>query len=185
LARIYTRTGDDGTTGLIGGERVFKNSLRIEALGALDELNALIGVARALKLPERVDQILRMIQDHLFMLGTEIATPAAERRPETAVDLEAVQMLEEAIDFYEAKLTPLHKFILPGGGKAGAVLHLARAVARRAERQCVALSRSEEINMQLVSYLNRLSDLCFVIARFVNQHESVAESYPGSGSDSS
>jgi len=178
LARIYTRTGDDGTTGLIGGKRVSKDSPRIEACGSLDELNALLGVVRSHTLPDRVDRELQLIQNDLFTIGAELATPQGVERIDRHIRNEDVQRLEERIDSFEEGLKPLKQFILPGGAGAGAILHLARAVARRAERDCVALSRLEKINPGILSYLNRLSDLCFVLARYVNRDQSASESHP-------
>jgi cob(I)alamin adenosyltransferase len=177
LARIYTRTGDDGTTGLIGGKRVSKDSPPIEACGSLDELNALLGVVRSQTLPDGVDKLLQLVQEHLFTIGAELATPeGSERRGKEISDIE-VQRLESEIDSLEGSIPPLRNFILPGGASAGAKLHLARAVARRAERQCVSLSRFDKVNPQILRYLNRLSDLLFVLARHVNQRESVPEQY--------
>ncbi len=178
MTKTYTRMGDDGTTGLIGGKRVYKDSPRIEAIGSLDELNALLGVARSLNLPDRVDGTVQLVASDLFTLGTELATPAGGERADRQIRAEDIRKLEEEIDSYQDILKPLRRFILPGGATAGAVLHLARAVTRRAERQCVALSRLENINPRILQYLNRLSDLCFVLARFANQHESVPESHP-------
>jgi cob(I)alamin adenosyltransferase len=184
VAKIYTRKGDDGTTGLIGGRRVPKDSPRIEAGGSVDELNAALGVARSYSLPERVDKTLQDLQNRLSAIGTEIAAPEGADPTDRQIRNEDVQALEKEIDFYEEQLTPLRQFILPGGTNAGAVLHLARAVARRAERQCVALMHLENINPRIVHYLNRLSDLCFVLARFVNRHPSASAPPPdpeGSG----
>jgi len=169
VAKIYTRTGDDGTTGLIGGKRVSKDSPRIEASGSVDELNAVVGVARSCSLPERVDRALQSVQSCLSAIGTELATPEGAERADRRIRDEDVRALEEEIDSYENDLTPLRQFILPGGTGAGAILHLARAVSRRAERQCVTVLRLEKINPRIVLYLNRLSDLCFVLARFVNE----------------
>jgi cob(I)alamin adenosyltransferase len=175
LARIYTRTGDDGTTGLIGGKRVSKDSLRIQACGSLDELNALIGVVRSRKAPEPVDRILQLVQERLFTIGAELALPDGERNGSAGIGEDAVLSLENEIDRMEEKLPPLRQFILPGGEAAGAELHMARAVARRAERHCVSLSRAETVNPQILRYLNRLSDLCFVLARYANQQQSAQE----------
>lgn len=178
MTKIYTRTGDDGTTGLIGGKRVSKDSVRIEAGGSLDELNALLGVARSCNLPEIVDRTLERVQNDLCTIGTELATPEGEEHADRQTRDENIRALEEEIDARDASLEPLKRFILPGGTSAGAVLHLARAVARRAERQCVALSRLEQINPRILRYLNRLSDLCFVLARFVSQNPAASEPHP-------
>ncbi len=178
MARIYTRTGDKGTTGLIGGRRVPKNSPRIEAGGTLDEVNALLGVVRSYELPAEVAGILHTVQSDLFKIGAEIASPKEVKPQSPQIGDEETRRLERGIDAIEKSLEPLKKFILPGGSAAGAQLHLARAVTRRAERQCVALSRVEKINPAILRYLNRLSDLCFVLARFVNRQQSAPESHP-------
>jgi cob(I)alamin adenosyltransferase len=184
LARIYTRTGDDGTTGLIGGKRVPKDSLRVEACGSLDELSALTGIVRSHALPEPVDSILHFVQEHLFIIGAELATPDEEGRQSTEIGDAAVRSLESEIDRIEEKLPPLRQFILPGGSLAGAELHMVRAVARRAERHCVSLSRREKVDPQVLRFLNRLSDLCFVLARYVNQQQAVQERHPSFGNSS-
>jgi cob(I)alamin adenosyltransferase len=181
LARIYTRTGDDGSTGLIGGKRVPKDSLRIEACGSLDELNALLGVVRSSMLPDAVDKVLQDIQEHLFIIGSELATPGEAGRKSAGIGDDPVQSLEKKIDAFEDGLEPLRQFILPGGSAAGAALHMARAVARRAERHCVTLSRAERIEDAILHYLNRLSDLCFVLARYVNKQQSASEQHPAFG----
>jgi cob(I)alamin adenosyltransferase len=181
LARIYTRTGDDGTTGLIGGKRVSKDSRHIEACGSLDELNALLGVVRSRALPDRVDTVLGRIQDDLFTIGAALATPEGAKQRSTGLGDEKVRDLENEIDAFENSLPPLKQFILPGGKGAGAKLHLARAVARRAERHCVSLSRHAQVAPGILRYLNRLSDLCFVLARYVNRRQSVTEQHPTFG----
>ncbi len=181
MARIYTRTGDDGTTGLIGGKRVSKDSQTIEACGSLDELNALLGVVRSHALPDGIDGILQRIQDRLFTISAELATPGGVEPRNRGLGNEEVRIMESQIDEFEDKLPPLRQFILPGGAGASADLHLARAVARRAERHCVSLSRLEKINPQILRYLNRLSDLCFVLARYINQQQSGSELNPTFG----
>jgi cob(I)alamin adenosyltransferase len=178
MPRIYTKTGDDGTTGLIGERRVSKDSLRIEACGSLDELNAMIGVVRSNALPERIDAILQQVQEDLFALGSELALPEGMDPEDRGLDDAAVRELEMEIDAQEARLAPVRQFILPGGAVAGAELHLARAVARRAERHCVSLSRIGNLDPRILRYLNRLSDLLFVLARAVNMQRSVPESHP-------
>ena len=184
MARIYTRTGDDGTTGLIGGERVSKDSLRIEAYGSVDEVNSILGVVRSCPVPDPVDSILRQIQDDLFSIGADLALPAGAGRAKYGVpglSEAAVAGLERWIDSCEKDLEPLRQFILPGGTKAGAMLHFARAVARRAERCCVAQARAETVDPLILKYLNRLSDLCFVLARCVNRQENQPEVHPTFG----
>ncbi|MHC4938920.1 MAG: cob(I)yrinic acid a,c-diamide adenosyltransferase [Planctomycetota bacterium] len=169
--KIYTRTGDSGETGLFGGGRVAKDALRVEAYGAVDELNAAIGLARAAGLPEALDAVVGRLQSELFDLGADLATPpgtSAREEKVVRVTPEQVARLEEDIDACEEGLPPLDAFILPGGGPAGAGLHLARTICRRAERRTVELARSETVSPQVVPYLNRLSDLLFVLARAAN-----------------
>jgi cob(I)alamin adenosyltransferase len=184
LARIYTRSGDDGTTGLIGGKRVPKDSPRIAACGSLDELNALLGIVRSHILPDTADRILQSVQEQLFLIGAALAAPDEDGSESAEIGEDPVRSLENEIDRIEETLPPLRQFILPGGTLAGAELHLARTVARRAERQCVSLSRIESIDPQILPYINRLSDLCFVLARYVNRQQSVQERHPNIGSRS-
>ena len=181
MAGIYTGTGDDGTTGLIGGKRVSKDSPYIEAGGSLDELSALLGVVRSYELPDRVDTVLRRIQSQLFLIGAELATPKGIGLNATKIGNKDILDMEGEIDAFESSLQPLRQFILPGGTLAGAQLHLARAVARRTERQCVALSRTEKVSPEILRYLNRISDLCFVLARYINFQQSVPEAFPSLG----
>lgn len=178
LPRIYTRTGDDGTTGLIGGKRVTKDSPRIEACGALDELNAAIGVARSQTLPDNVDRVLKLVQEVLFTIGTELVSSKEIGAGSTRLGDEEVRNLEREIDTFESGLAPLKQFILPGGTTAGAQLHMVRALVRRTERRCVSLAGTEKLNPKILRYLNRLSDLCFVLARYINQKQSVSEEHP-------
>jgi len=179
--RIYTRAGDDGSTGLVGGERVSKNSARIETYGTVDELSSAIGVARAhmhqSEASGPIDRWLAWTQDMLFNLGSELATPARHHRPDMPLaGAPHVSALERAIDETEAQLEPLHAFILPGGSVAAAQLHYARTVCRRAERLLIALREQEpEISAQTVSFLNRLSDALFVWARAVNKRAGAVE----------
>lgn len=181
MSRIYTRTGDYGETGLIGGKRVSKDSPSIQAVGSLDELNALIGLARSHPLPARVDKVLQLAQNDLFAIGADVASPDGAKRSSRQIGDKAVRALEQEIDFFEESLQPLKRFILPGGSPAGATLHLVRAVARRTERCCVALSGIKGLNPSILCYLNRLSDLCFVVARYVNHRRSTPEMHPSSG----
>ncbi len=172
INRVYTRTGDAGETGLVGGERVPKDGLRIEAYGTVDELNSAIGLARALVSPpdSEVDGILLRIQNDLFNLGSELATPEDKRLPGMpGVKDEDVAWMEETMDRLGEPLEALRSFILPGGGPAGAALHLARTVCRRAERIVVSLGREVQLRPQNVMYLNRLSDLLFVLSRVVSR----------------
>ena len=166
LNKIYTRTGDRGTAGLVDGSRVSKSSLRMAAIGDVDEANAAIGAAIAASSDEAMGDSLRRIQNELFDLGADIATPG---EVEGALRMVASQVdrLEREIDVMNAKLDPLESFILPGGPAAVAALHLARTIVRRAERSAVALSEAEEVNAHALAYLNRLSDHLFVAARYV------------------
>ncbi|MBN1569977.1 MAG: cob(I)yrinic acid a,c-diamide adenosyltransferase [Acidobacteria bacterium] len=175
MVRIYTRTGDDGTTGLVGGKRVTKNYPLVEACGEIDELNAMIGVVRSKELPGAADTILEGVQNDLFVIGSEIATPEEITGKIRGIGNEEVQKIEKAIDTLAKDLEPLKQFILPGGSRSAAQLHLARAVARRTERRLVALSQNHRVSPHVLCYLNRLSDLCFVLARYINRHEGVQE----------
>jgi cob(I)alamin adenosyltransferase len=171
LSKIYTRTGDDGTTGLGDGTRVAKTHARIEAYGTVDETNSVIGMVLAVpNLPEDVAAALTQIQHELFDLGGELAVPGY--RVITAAHIE---QLEHTLDKFNEKLPPLKEFILPGGGRRPAACHLARAIARRAERCAWALSQQEEVAPEVTRYLNRLSDLLFVIARVLARHENGQE----------
>ena len=167
--KTYTRTGDLGETGLFGGPRVGKDMARVEAFGTIDELNAVLGVARAETPPDDVDQVLERIQRELLDLGAELASPDPVKQGTRKIDKERVAALESEIDRFEESLAPLDRFILPGGNRASALLHLARTVCRRAERRLVTLVRhsQDEISLLLLAYLNRLSDLLFVLARVV------------------
>ncbi len=173
--KIYTKTGDTGQTGLFGGGRVSKDSLRVHAYGSVDELNAVLGVARAIGMNATLDTLLARIQNELFVLGADLATPgAANYIPR--VDSDYVTRLEQEIDQFEAELEPLKQFILPGGTPEAAQLHLARTVCRRAERQVVSLQATEEaLNSITLLYLNRLSDWLFVLARLANARSGVAD----------
>ena len=167
--KIYTKTGDRGDTGLFGGPRVSKDAPRIEAYGTVDELNSVLGVVRSLLAPGDVDSLVEQIQNELFCLGAQLATPNPAAHQTALIGPAQIAGLETAIDRYEAGLAPLTQFILPGGTPAAAQLHLARTVCRRAERRLVTLMThsAEPIAGELVVYLNRLSDLLFVLAREV------------------
>jgi cob(I)alamin adenosyltransferase len=166
LSKIYTRTGDKGTTGLGDGSRVDKDSPRVEAYGTVDELNAAIGALLAHAIPEHLQRMLTRIQHDLFDLGGELCVPGYDRF--TAADTER---LENWLDDLNAELPALKEFILPAGGPATASCHLARTICRRAERRMVTLSHYENINAHALSYVNRLSDLLFVMARVLVRHE--------------
>ncbi len=175
--KIYTKTGDDGQTGLYGGGRVSKDDARIEAYGTVDELNALLGMARTEPLPSQIDQLLRQIQNALFDVGAELATRDPAARRTTTLGDRQIEALEKSIDDFEATLAPLRQFILPGGTSGAAALHLARTVCRRAERRVVSLAAvpHEHVSAALMVYLNRLSDLLFVLARATNNAEGVPD----------
>ncbi len=168
LSKIYTRTGDDGTTGLGDGSRIDKDSLRVEAMGDADELNATIGLILTENISEHLKSTFTTVQHDLFNLGGEICMPGYEILTQNSIDA-----LEEAIDAFNNELTPLKEFILPGGTKAAAYCHLARTVCRRAERTLIQLNRTEAITKTSLRYVNRLSDLLFVACRIINQEAGV------------
>src|SRR6202167_6323155 len=171
LSKIVTRTGDDGSTGLGDGTRVSKNALRVEAMGSVDELNCTLGVLLSSGVPgASVQDCLIEIQHDLFDLGGELAIPGTQ-----LVDAARVAWLETLAEGFNADLPPLKEFVLPGGGAAAAACHVARATCRRAERRCWALARVEDITPDALKYLNRLSDLLFVIARVLSREESGGE----------
>ena len=174
--KIYTRTGDAGETSLFDGTRVSKSDARVEAYGEVDELNAWLGLARAFRLDADLDEALVRIQRGLFALGAQLADPAdkiADRVTKAALEDDDVVRLEQLIDRLEAELPPLRRFILAGGGPAGAALHVARTVCRRAERRIVSLE--PRVDQVLLRYVNRLSDLLFVLARVVNHCAGASE----------
>lgn len=183
ITRVYTRTGDAGTTALVGGERVAKDSRRVECYGEIDELNAILGLARSFNAEgaasaarDRLEAILQRLQNELFDVGSELATP-----PDAAYDgmytvsADDVRALERLMDECQRDLEPLHSFVLPGGGVVSAVLHQARTVCRRAERQIIRLGREEAIGPFVVPYVNRLSDLLFVLSRWVGAQRGERE----------
>lgn len=168
LSKIYTRTGDDGSTGLGDGSRVRKDSLRIEAIGTVDELNSAVGVLATEPLDADIGALLARIQHTLFDLGGELSVPGF-----ALVKGEQVAFLEEALDGFNDNLPPLKDFILPGGSRAASLCHVARAVCRRAERDVVSLAREEAVSEPVRHYLNRLSDLLFVLCRELNRRAGV------------
>lgn len=170
LSKIYTRTGDQGTTGLGDGSRIDKDSLRVETMGDVDELNAVIGILLTEPLPEVIQQALTRVQHDLFDLGGEVCIPGHKM-----VKPDSVTLLENTLDTLNDNLEPLKEFILPGGTIAAAYCHLARTVCRRAERQLIKLHRQEPVTEISLQYLNRLSDLLFVVSRSINQFSSVPD----------
>ena len=174
--KIYTKTGDDGQTGLFAGSRVSKNHPRIEAYGTVDELNASIGLARAFSPPAEMDTLFETIQHGLFAVGAELATPDPQAHGTALIDEAAIAALETAIDSNEATLPPLKQFILPTGTQLAGNLHLSRAICRRAERCLVTLHESEpNISLVTLRYLNRLGDLLFVLARVANAKAGIPD----------
>jgi len=170
LSKIYTRTGDDGTTGLGDGSRVAKDSARVSAYGTIDELNSAIGIVLADNVPERIREVLTQAQHDLFDLGGELCIPGM-----AMVDDADVTRLESMLDAFNETLPPLKDFILPGGGMPAAHCHLARTICRRAEREVITLSRSEDVRGEAIRYLNRLSDLLFVLARVLARESGHGE----------
>ncbi len=175
--RIYTRTGDRGETGLIGGLRISKAALRIAAYGSVDELNSALGVAIAQLEEDELKRWLHAIQNELHVVCADLASPDLAR-PVPRITAAHVERLEQLCDRIDAELPPLKQFILPGGSFPAALIHLARAIARRAEREVVALAQQEPVNPEVIRYLNRLSDLLFLMARWINHRAGVAEIYP-------
>ncbi|HOB24970.1 MAG TPA: cob(I)yrinic acid a,c-diamide adenosyltransferase [Kaistella sp.] len=182
--KIYTKTGDTGTTALYGGNRVSKASARVESYGNIDELNSFIGLAKSEITDEKVLNQLKKIQFDLFTLGSESATPTdkltlanGKSRLTLMISETEIEELENWMDEYETQLEPLQYFILPGGGKSATALHVCRTVCRRAERSLVFLNESEEVRPELIKYLNRLSDYLFVLARYVSKLNEEKEEY--------
>jgi cob(I)alamin adenosyltransferase len=182
LTRIYTRAGDAGETSLGDGSRVRKTVPRIEAYGTVDELNSLLGHALAGGLPAEFEEWIGQIQNELFDLGADLSVPLEDERERLRVTTEQVERLEALCDLVNQRLDPLRSFVLPGGGEAAARLHVARAVCRRAERRVAALAETSEVNPAALAYLNRLSDLLFILARAANAEGGAPESLwqPGS-----
>ncbi len=175
--KIYTKTGDRGETALFGGMRVPKQDLRVDAYGTIDELNAFLGLARALGASPTTDALLNKVQNQLFHLGADLATPPASKAKWiTRISKEDVVWLEDSIDQLEGELEPLKNFILPGGSGAAAQLQVARAVCRRAERLVAGLAAREDIGAQVLAYVNRLSDWLFTLARYENKQAGESES---------
>ncbi len=174
--KIYTKTGDKGDTSLFGGHRVPKDALRIEAYGSVDELNSVLGLVRSGLNETDIDTILDRIQQELFALGADLATPRSTAKNVRRFQAQDAHPLEQIIDRLDGSLRPLRNFILPGGSSAAASLHFARTVCRRAERAVVRLARNEDLGDGCIIYLNRLSDLLFVLARYANHLSGTPES---------
>lgn len=170
LSKIYTRTGDDGSTGLGDGSRTGKDSARVNAYGTVDEANSTLGVVLATQLPDDIRQLLTTVQHQLFDLGGELCIPG-----HAAIQSGDIDALERHLDHYNEALPPLKDFILPAGGEAAARCHLARTIVRRAERETVALARDETVRPEAIRYLNRLSDLLFVLARVLARADGQGE----------
>lgn len=180
MAKIYTRTGDEGETSLLGGRRVRKDDLRIEAIGSVDEVNAALGMvrvelARSEVVPENLDLAIGEIQHRLFDLGAELAAASVDDTRAGALSEANVAQLESLIDHYEASLEPLRAFILPGGTRAASQLHVTRCMCRRSERRLVQLAAAQTVRAEVLQYINRLSDLLFVLARAVNRANGVPD----------
>ncbi len=173
--KIYTKKGDQGTTSLFGGASIGKNSLRIKAYGTVDELNSILGIVLTHPLSERGETILKELQNQLFVLGADLATLPSKKTKIDRISKKEIQQLEDWIDELDEQLPALTAFILPGGAPAGATLHQARTVCRRAERHTVALKLENPVSDETIIYLNRLSDLLFVMARFENREAGETE----------
>lgn len=174
--KIYTKTGDAGETSLFGGGRISKDASRIEAYGTVDELNSHLGYVRSLKISDFSDRVLETVQNNLFILGSDLATPPSAKAKVTRIQAGHITPLELAIDEMDNHIAPLKFFILPGGTQAAAVLHIARTVCRRAERRVISARETEDISSECVIYLNRLSDMLFVMARYENSLAGEQES---------
>ncbi len=175
ITKVYTKTGDQGLTSLVGGERVSKASLRVDSYGDVDELNAVLGIVRAQGVDDEIGALLIKIQNDLFIMGADLASPPDMEVPRVSGD--SIDNLEQAIDSLLEELEPLKEFILPSGDQSGSYLHFARTVCRRAERKVVKLMESEDIGENILIYLNRLSDLLFVMARLHNKRSGFDETF--------
>jgi cob(I)alamin adenosyltransferase len=180
LTRIYTRAGDAGETSLGDGSRVPKTDPRIEAYGTVDELNSFLGLALARGVPEEFRPWLEQVQNDLFDLGADLSVPLEDERERLRVTSAQVERLEELCDLVNARLEPLRSFVLPGGTEPAALLHVARAICRRAERRAAALAQAQDVNPVALAYLNRLSDLLFILARAANAGSQEPLWKPGS-----
>ena len=172
--KIYTKTGDEGDTGLQGGKRISKSSERIRAYGNVDEVNSVLGLVLSHKIDQDVEELLKKIQNELFVLGSDLSNPDMNDK-QNRISKNMIEKLEKKIDEYEKELPSLSNFILPGGANSASLVHLARTVTRRAETNVVSLSKTEKINTECQVYLNRLSDLLFVIARVLNKRSKTSD----------
>ncbi|MBM3911115.1 MAG: cob(I)yrinic acid a,c-diamide adenosyltransferase [Thaumarchaeota archaeon] len=172
--KIYTKTGDDGTTGLQGGSRISKSNPRIAAYGTIDEINSSLGIVLSSKLDNDIKEVLTKIQNDLFVAGSDLSNPDMTSS-KNRITAKMVEYLESKIDQFEEELTSITKFILPGGHPIASQVHFARAVTRRAETMVIALSEKENVNAECKKYLNRLSDLLFVLARVVNKRNKITD----------
>jgi len=170
LLKIYTKTGDDGTTGLQGNKRILKSDSRIIAYGTIDEANASLGIILANNLDSDIENVLTQIQNDLFVVGSDLSNPNMEEKKNRVTSM-MVKKIEDAIDKFETELTPLTNFILPGGDHLSAQCHFSRTIVRRAETCVVTLNQKEEVNNYCIKYLNRLSDLLFVLGRIINKRK--------------
>ncbi|MEM4657865.1 MAG: cob(I)yrinic acid a,c-diamide adenosyltransferase [Candidatus Methanosuratincola sp.] len=175
ITKVYTKTGDNGETSLVGGKRVSKASARVEAYGEVDELNAVLGIARRESQDEEIRDLIRELQNDLFIIGADLASPP--ELPVPRITKERIGEIERTIDRFLEELEPLKEFILPGGSGGGAHLHLARCVSRRVERKVVKLMEEEHVGEEALIYLNRLSDLLFVMARIENKRSKFEETF--------
>lgn len=176
--KIYTKTGDNGQTGLFGGERVSKNNIRIETYGTIDELNAFIGLAITEVKSKEIKSVLEKIQNQLFVVGSDLATPATQKNEKLSITRtpeDYYKHIEKEIDLFNDQLEELRNFILPGGSKGAAYLHVCRTIARRAERKVVELNEQVNIGNNIIIFLNRLSDLFFVLSRFENKVSNIPD----------
>ncbi len=172
--KIYTKTGDEGDTGLQGGKRISKSSVRIRSYGDVDEINSVLGLVLSHKIDQDVEELLKEIQNELFVLGSDLSNPNMDDK-QNRISKNMIEELEKKIDEYEKELPPLSNFILPGGANSASLVHLARTVSRRAETNVVLLTKTEKINTECQVYLNRLSDLLFVIARVLNKRSKTPD----------
>ena len=172
--KIYTKTGDEGKTSLFDNSRVWKSDQRIMSYGAIDELNSSLGIALSLELDPEIKEILIKLQNDLFIVGSDLANPnMTDKKIRTTPNM--ITFLEQKIDLLEPQLEPLTRFILPGGTLLASILHLSRTISRRAETHIIALSQDEEINKDAAIYLNRLSDLMFILARAINHRKNISD----------